>query len=215
MTWSCGNVNYTVGVDVSSNQESQIGTLAYWQSLKNQGYGFGIIKATQGTSYTDPYLQSAWTYYNQVFPDAGPWLYHYINWNASGSSQAQHFYNVLKGLANPVVNWTTLQLMIDIEENLGTGTPSMTIVDDFINELAALVGSTGNFWIYTNQDTWVDYLGNPTTWSGLALWLAAIPNGQTWCPTYTFGGWADWGIMQYGQATIEGVTTDLDELNLG
>jgi GH25 family lysozyme M1 (1,4-beta-N-acetylmuramidase) len=209
-------VNYTVGVDVTSlYQGSQIGTLAYWQYLKSHGYGFAILKATEGTSYTDPYLQAAWQYYNQEFPGAGPWLYHYLDWNSgTGASQAQHFYNTLKGLTNPVVTWATLQLIVDIEETGGSGSPSMTVVNDFINELSSLHGGTYNFWIYTNEDTWKTKLGNPSTWSHLGLYLAAM-NGQTWCPSYTFGGWTNWGIMQYGQATVEGKTTDLDELNLG
>lgn len=56
-------------------------------------------------------------------------------------------------------------------------------------------------------------LRNPTNWSYIALWLSAM-DGESYCPPYTFGDWINWSYMQYGIATLDGVSTDLDELNV-
>lgn len=216
MAWSCGSTSNIKGVDVSADQGSQIGTQSYWNSLRtNNDIKLGSIKATEGTSYVNPYLVDAWTACNAVNGLSETYLYHFLDWQYSGITQANHFWSTVSALSNPTFQATKTVLVVDVEEPNGsssTGTPSITVVDDFINRLLVLGANEGNLVIYTNQDTWVNLLGNPSTWSLLALWLAA-PNGISWCPDYTFGGWPNWSIMQYGQATLEGVVTDLDEVN--
>ncbi|MDA8359605.1 MAG: glycoside hydrolase family 25 protein [Actinomycetota bacterium] len=212
MAWSCGSSSNIKGVDVSADQGSQIGTESYWSSLKQDGYRFGFIKATEGTSYKDPYLAGAWSGCNAVNGLDLTYLYHFLDWDTSGETQANHFWSVISGLRDPTFDSYKTVLAVDVEENLSTGTPSMTIVNDFINRLLALGANSANFVIYTNYDTWVNYLKNPKTWDYLAVWLAAF-NGIAWCPDYTFGGWPNWSYMQYGKETLLGAVTDVDEMN--
>jgi GH25 family lysozyme M1 (1,4-beta-N-acetylmuramidase) len=204
-------------VDVSADQGSQIGTQSYWKSLRtNDNVTLAFIKATEGTSYADPYLSGAWSACNAVNGLDWTYLYHFLDWQYSGTTQANHFWSVISALTNPTFQGTKTVLAVDVEEPNGTsstGTPSITVVNDFINRLLVLGANEENLVIYTNQDTWVNELGNPSTWKLLALWLAA-PNGISWCPGYTFGGWANWSFMQYGEATLEGYATDLDEANV-
>lgn len=110
---------------------------------------------------------------------------------------------------------------LDVEEPNGTsstGTPSMTVVEDFINQLALdlyeNVNNNTNFIIYTNEDTWVNLLGNQSIFADTPLWLAALGTSQTYCPPYTFGGWVDWTLMQYTQVNLQGVLTDVNQLSV-
>ncbi len=81
-----------------------------------------------------------------------------------------------------------------------------------MNELTAKLGGVQDtLVIYTNRDTWVTLLGNPTNWRYIALWLSAM-DGVSYCPPYEFGGWNNWSFMQYGTATLDGVSTDLDQV---
>ncbi|PSR23994.1 MAG: hypothetical protein C7B43_19680 [Sulfobacillus benefaciens] len=67
MAWSCGNTSNVKGVDISSDQGTAPGTTNWWQTIRSQnGVQFGIIKATEGISYVNPYAQSAWTACNAV-----------------------------------------------------------------------------------------------------------------------------------------------------
>ncbi len=149
--------------------------------------------------------------------ESGTGLYHFLDWQYLGTEQADHFWNTVESLTNPTYNIKGSILVVDVEEPNGTsstGTPSKTVVNDFINELSnKLGGFQVNLVIYTNKDTWVKLLGNPTNWSYIALWLSAM-DGESYCPPHTFGGWVNWSYMQYGIATLDGVSTDLDELNV-
>lgn len=211
MAWSCGSTSNTKGIDVSSNNGSSIESESWWRTLRNDdGVQFGIIKATEGTTYTDPYVQSAWSACNAVNSTTGSALYHYLDWNVSGTDQANHFWNVVKALTNPTYSIDKSDLAVDIEG--ASSSSQFTVVEDFMTQMTSLLGGNmSDFLIYTNEITWKN-LGNPTKYSYIALWLAAM-NGQTWCPNYTFGGWGDWSFMQYGTATLDGVLCDLDELN--
>lgn len=218
--WSCGQANPIKGVDVSSNNQSQIQTTAYWTTVQSMGYsGFAFIKATEGTTYVNPYLSGAWSAANQVLGSGNVYLYHFLDWQYSGKAQADNFYTNIKGLTNPGFSIGFTFLALDVEEPNGsssTGTPSMTVVNDFMNELALnLYGDASvrtNLVMYTNQDTWVTLLGNPSTYSDTLLWLAPLA-GQTYCPPYTFGGWVDWTWMQYSDSVvIGGAATDVNEL---
>ncbi len=219
MAWPYGNTSNTKGVDISSAQGTAPGTTNWWQTIRSQnGVHFGVIKATEGISYVNPYAQSAWTACNAVNGESGTGLYHFLDWQTSepGAEQADHFWSTMQSLTNPTYNIKGSILAVDIEEPNGsssTGTPSITVVNDFINELSVKLGGfLGNLVIYTNKDTWVNLLGNPTNWSDIAMWLSAM-DGESYCPPYTFGGWVNWSYMQYGIATLDGVSTDLDELN--
>ncbi|MCY0909109.1 MAG: glycoside hydrolase family 25 protein [Sulfobacillus thermotolerans] len=218
MAWSCGSSSNIKGVDVSSAQGNQPTTTDWWQTIRSEnGVQFGIIKATEGISYINPYVQASWSACNKVNGAGGTGLYHFLDWQYGGADQAKHFWSVVSSLTSPTYNIKDSILAVDIEEPNGTsstGTPSMTVVNDFINELTnKLGGFQENLVIYTNEDTWVNLLGNPDTWSYLALWLGAM-DGESYCPPYTFGGWVNWSYMQYGSADLDGVTTDLDQLGV-
>jgi glycosyl hydrolase family 25 len=88
MAWECGSTSNTRGIDVSSDQESQIGTNSYWQTLRtNNDIKFGFIKATEGTSYTNPYLPAAWSACNAINGLDFTYLYHFVD-NALATSLA-------------------------------------------------------------------------------------------------------------------------------
>jgi GH25 family lysozyme M1 (1,4-beta-N-acetylmuramidase) len=230
--WSPGSTSYSTGIDVSDNNGTQVQTTGYWNAIANAGYhAFAFIKATEGISYitfpdnppgthASQGLGATWSAANQVLGSGNVWLYHFLDWQYSGTDQADHFYTVVASLLNPTINFNTTFFALDVEEPNGTsstGSPNIAVVNDFIQELAFRMWGdrikNANFIIYTNKDTWATMLGNPSTYSNLPLWWTAF-EGQAYQPTAsdTFGGWPDWFIMQYGQQQLQGVPTDVNEL---
>ncbi len=217
MSWPCGSNSNSKAVDVSSAQGSAPTTVAWWQTLLDQyGVQLGFIKATEGITYKNPDVQGTWSACNSVNGVYGTALYHFLDWQYSGAQQADHFWSVVQSLANPPFSSTGTILAVDVEEPNGTsstGTASITVVNEFMNELTDKLGGVQDtLVIYTNYDTWVNLLGNPTNWRYIALWLSAM-DGVSYCPPYTFGDWNNWSFMQYGTATLDGVSTDLDQVS--
>lgn len=218
MAWSCGSPSHVKGVDVSSAQGVYPASPQWWRTLNREYHiQFGIIKASEGIAYVNPYLQSAWNACTQVNGERATGLYHFLDWQYPGTQQAEHFWQVVQSLDHPPYNAHNSILVLDVEEPNGTSstaTPSVEIVNDFIQALSnRLAGFQENLVIYTNYDTWAKLLNNPTHWSSLALWLGAM-DGESCCPPQEFGGWVNWSYMQYGLANLGGMYADLNQLNL-
>ena len=57
-------------------------------------FDFGIIKATEGSSYKDPLFE---TFYPAILKLLAQGTYHYLKSNVSGITQADHFLNTIRG----------------------------------------------------------------------------------------------------------------------
>ncbi len=198
--WTCGSPSYRRGIDISSNNPSETTNPAFWTGAKNEGVSFAIIKASEGSTYTNPDLPGQYSAATQVLGENSIGLYHFLDWQYPGDQQAQHFYRTISALAPSFAVSTGLRLWLDVEEPNGTsstGTPSVDTVTPFMSKLAELcrVGPAQSAGVYTNRHTWVNLLGNPASFSTHPLW-AAEPNGASCCPA-PFGGWNDWTVLQY------------------
>ncbi|PSR23585.1 MAG: hypothetical protein C7B45_02095 [Sulfobacillus acidophilus] len=218
MTWSCGSPTHVKGIDVSSAQGLYPCSLTWWRRLRHQYHiQFGIVKASEGISYVNPYLKSSWLACTAANGTQHTGLYHFIDWQYSGTEQAEHFWQTIKPLFNPISRLVDIMLVIDVEEPNGlssTTKPSRTVLNDFVHSLSKdLDGNQSNLTIYTNYNTWAVLLDNPKDWSTLKLWVAAM-NGESGCPPAEFGGWTNWSYMQYGLSELGGVYTDLDQLRI-
>ena len=78
-----------IGCDVSRYQ----GTIQ-WEKLPEQGISFSFIKATEGSTYIDPFFETNWEQASQTDLYIG--AYHFFSFESSGNVQAQHFGEVVK-----------------------------------------------------------------------------------------------------------------------
>lgn len=72
------------GVDVSSYQGE-----IEWTKLQDQDMSFAFIKATEGSSFTDPYYQTNWKNAQKTNLRIG--AYHFFSFDSKGATQAKHF----------------------------------------------------------------------------------------------------------------------------
>lgn len=90
------------GVDVSSYQGE-----IDWDTLASQNISFAFIKATEGSSYVDPYFAENYQQAQQTGLRIG--AYHFFSYDSSGETQADHFIATV----SPVE--TMLPPVIDLE----------------------------------------------------------------------------------------------------
>lgn len=97
------------GIDVSRYQKRVNWPVVKQMAEKDIKLGFAFIKATEGASFTDAQFQRNWRKIKESRIPRG--AYHYLNANASGKKQAQHFINtvtLLPGDLPPVLDVETL-----------------------------------------------------------------------------------------------------------
>jgi GH25 family lysozyme M1 (1,4-beta-N-acetylmuramidase) len=144
------------GIDVSHYQ----GTIN-WTSVKAAGIQWAYIKATEGTTYTDPTFSANYTnaYYAGVIRGA----YHFAQpGSSSGAAQANYFAS--HGGAWSADN-LTLPGMLDLEGGCyGLSAASMqSWILDFYNTYKADTGR--DVVIYTSPSWWSSCTGN---WTGMS-----------------------------------------------
>lgn len=188
-----------VGIDVASYQG-----VVDWMSFARVKRSFAYVKATEGTSYRNPYFTSQFTGAKAAGMYAG--AYHFANPSgASGKAQATYF--VRHGGA-----WKkdgkTLPGVLDIEYNpyggnvcYGLSRSRMVAwINDFVVTYKKL--TTRDVVIYTNLDWWTRCTGNSTKFrSTNPLWVAR------WTPTKGAGtlpgGWPYYTFWQYSATVID------------
>ena len=77
------------GIDVS-NHNGYIN----WNLVKNNGINVVYIKATEGTTYIDPFLNSHYNGANSAGLTIG--FYHFLTGLSAPETQAENFYNNIK-----------------------------------------------------------------------------------------------------------------------
>lgn len=92
------------GIDVS-NHNGRID----WNKLKNSDVKVVYIKASEGTTYQDPYLNEHYQGAKAIGLPTG--FYHYLKGTSAPESQAQNFWSLIKDKENNLIP------CLDIEEN--------------------------------------------------------------------------------------------------
>ena len=96
-----GRESYPVrGVDVSSYQGE-----IDWEVLASQDIQFAFIKATEGSSYVDPYFEK--NYNSAVKTNLRIGAYHFFSFESSGKTQAENFCGTVSytdGMLPPVLD---------------------------------------------------------------------------------------------------------------
>ncbi|MEO3749296.1 lysozyme [Streptomyces sp. B6B3] len=184
------------GVDVSSHQGN-----VSWSTLWNSGVQFAYVKATEGTSYENPYFAQQYNGSYNVGMIRG--AYHFALPNSSsGASQANFFADNGGGWSR---DGKTLPGVLDIEYNpygstcYGLSQSAMVSwINDFLDTYHARTGRYAV--IYTTTDWWTTCTGN---YSGFAanhpLWIARYASSAGTLP-------AGWGFYTFWQYTSTGPT---------
>jgi GH25 family lysozyme M1 (1,4-beta-N-acetylmuramidase) len=194
---------HLAGVDVSVYQGN-----VNWQAVRRAGITFAIAKATEGTGYTDRYINAniAGMKRNGIVPGA----YHFGHPGSDPIAQARRFASVVKS-ANGGHYHGVLQLVLDLEVTDGRSSGQVwSWTQNFIAEIHRQTGRPGI--IYTGFYFWRDRVGNPNNNLNCPLWLAAyVSEGQTGGLTpraWSRVGWAFWQYTDRGR--VGGIAGNVD-----
>ncbi|MHA7142254.1 GH25 family lysozyme [Arthrobacter sp. Sr33] len=183
----------TLGVDVSSYQGN-----VNWSAAWNQGSRFAYTKATEATSYKNPYYSQQYTGSASAGMVRG--AYHFaIPSISSGAAQANYFINNGGGWS---ADGKTLPPLLDVEYNpyssLGNSCYNMSTtamvnwIRDFSNTMLDRTGRVPM--IYTTTDWWNRCTGNSTAFTDHPLHIASYNNvGAGTLPS----GWNKYSLWQY------------------
>jgi GH25 family lysozyme M1 (1,4-beta-N-acetylmuramidase) len=181
------------GLDVSSYQGD-----VNWASVASKGAKFAYAKATEGTTYTNPYFAGQYNgpYQQHIIRGA----YHFALPNhGTGAAQANYFLAHGGGWS---ADGRTLPGVLDIEYNpygsqcYGLSAASMV---SWIRSFVTTYHARTTRWpvIYTTANWWRTCTGNSTGFSKTdPLWIAYY--GSTSGPLP--GGWPFYTIWQYGSS---------------
>jgi GH25 family lysozyme M1 (1,4-beta-N-acetylmuramidase) len=187
-------VSQTPGMDVSSFQGN-----VNWGGSKTNRARFAYIKATEGTTYKNPYFGSQYTgsYNAGIIRGA----YHFATPNtSSGATQANFFVNNGGGWSK---DGKTLPPALDLEYNpygsscYGKSHSGMvTWIRDFANTVKARTGRDMVF--YTSTSWWILCTGNNSSFGNNPLWVARYASSVGTLP-------AGWGFYTFWQNADHGV----------
>lgn len=194
----------TPGIDVSHHQGA-----INWSTVRSSGIQFAFIKATEGTSYTDP--RFGYNYVNAYYAGVIRGAYHFALPDRSSGAYQANF------LADNGGAWSadgrTLPAALDLEGNpygsycYGRSQASMrNWVQSFLNQYRARTGRHAV--IYTTTSWWTTCTGNWSgPWDTSPLWIARwasspgpLPNGAPF--------WSFWQYTSTG--SVPGISGNVD-----
>ncbi|MHB2024197.1 MAG: GH25 family lysozyme [Mycobacteriales bacterium] len=190
------------GPDVSNWQHPSGASIA-WGKVYSAGQSFVFVKATEGTSYTNPYYSSD----TAAAASAGLMhgAYDFVHPDESATAQAQYFAGVIGAQNQP----GDLPPVMDLETTGGLS-PSALIswVGSWLTAVTNLTHRTPM--IYVSPDFWINYLNNTSQYANYPLWEADYCGCSAPMPV---GGWNNsWTFWQYtSSASIPGITGSVDE----
>ncbi|WP_433181343.1 lysozyme [Actinoallomurus sp. CA-150999] len=204
-------VSGPLGLDVSSHQGN-----VTWSSVKSNGAQFAYVKATEGTTYQNPYFSQQYVGSYNVGLIRG--AYHFATPDtSSGAAQADYFAAHGGGWS---ADHHTLPGAVDLESNpygascYGLSQASMrSWIHAFINEYHAKSGRWAV--IYTSLSWWTSCTGNTDTTfaTNSPLWIAKWASSAGTLPAgwsfYTFWQYADSGTFPGDQDVFNGDSTRL------
>lgn len=148
------------GVDISSYQGD-----IEWQILSSQNIDFAFIKATEGSSFVDPYFTYNYSEAQKCSISIG--AYHFFSYDSKGLSQAKNFIDTVKpfeGMLPPVID---LEFYGDKEENPKSRDEVRSELNDMLFALEEYYGmkpiiyateKSYNFYLsgeYEEYDIWI------------------------------------------------------------
>jgi GH25 family lysozyme M1 (1,4-beta-N-acetylmuramidase) len=192
------------GVDVASYQHPN-GAPIDWAQVKAAGHSFAYVKATEATTYTNPYFAGDWS----GIASAGLYrgAYHYARPAlplSTAQAQARYFVSRTGSMGGPL----DLPPMFDLEETGGLSPNDLVAWSlTWLQEVEALTGRRPV--VYTGYFFWKDQLASTTALSGYRLWLPSYTSKPV--PTYVPSAWGTWTFWQYSSTgQVPGIIGNVD-----
>ncbi|MDQ3404444.1 MAG: lysozyme [Actinomycetota bacterium] len=184
------------GIDVSSHQGN-----VDWQSHWNQGKRFAYVKATEGSTYKNPYFAQQYNGSYNVGMIRGSYHFALPN-SSSGATQANFFVNNGGGWS---ADGKTLPGVADLEYNpygatcYGLSQASMAAwIRDFSNTYRSRTGRYPVF--YTSTSWWQSCVGTQGSFSSTTpLWIARYSSTVGPLPY----NWSVWTFWQYTSTPLD------------
>ncbi|MGH8023315.1 MAG: GH25 family lysozyme [Limisphaerales bacterium] len=219
-----------LGADVSGYQSEYIN----WTAVKNDGVSFAWVKATESTTYENPYFTAQLT----GAASAGVYVgaYHFarpsddpnITGANSADSEAAYFWSVAGsyvkaggGYLVPMLDWEDPNATNGYNGLSGMTTAHMSQwVNEWCNDVSNDAAGQGviiqpvvytGTWYSTARSGVAQFPGLNSTVTGWPDWIAAYPviaNAQTGNPGGTTP-WPSWDIWQYGDTNWTGGDSDV------
>ncbi|MBL7496094.1 glycoside hydrolase [Frankia sp. CNm7] len=192
------------GVDVSSWQH-QNGASIDWNAVKAAGNSFAVIKATEGTTYTNPHFVADRAGAQAAGLVVG--AYHYAKPAlpiSTAVDQARHFLSKVGDTKTP----GQLAPVLDLEITGGLSPADLTAwAQAFLREVESLTGRPPI--LYTYRSFWTDKIANTSALAKYPLWFAIYNENPD--PGWLPGGWQKWLIWQYtSSGSVPGISGRAD-----
>lgn len=190
------------GPDVASYQHPSGATID-WTAAASGSCSFAFVKATEGTTYTNPYFAQDWSGLAAAGLIRG--AYHYARPSStvgSAAAQAQYFATAVGSLAHV----GDLPPVLDLEQTGGLAPADLVAwTQQYLTAVQSLTGRTPI--LYTYPNFWLNAMGSSTAFGGYPLWLASYSS----TPPAPLPGWNAWTFWQYtSQGTVPGITGNVD-----
>jgi GH25 family lysozyme M1 (1,4-beta-N-acetylmuramidase) len=187
------------GIDVS-RWDHPNGAAINWPKVKSAGRSFAIIKATEGTTYVNPYFASDIAQARSAGLVVG--AYHFAQPRlpiSSAAADARHYVRTVGSFRSS----NLLPPILDLEcSGTGTCTYGRTLSVNEMRQWTQLWLDTAESMtgrtpiLYTYDSFWRNALGNSTAFTRYPFWYARY---TTVTPTASMlpGGWSRWTFWQY------------------
>jgi GH25 family lysozyme M1 (1,4-beta-N-acetylmuramidase) len=205
---------YVSGIDVSHHN----GDIDY-ERIRDAGYEFAFLKATQDNDFIDPMFATNLARARAAGLAAGG--YHFFDYTLDGTVQADHFLDRLEATGGLV---DALPPVVDVEcwAPIGASIHAVSAarLRDFVERVYERTGRLPI--VYTSVLMWKEVVGNAEGFEQLPLWAACW---DCQAPPSIAPGWDAWTFWQTGLDRIRGVgsldgnvfsgsSEDLDALRL-
>ncbi|MBQ8747173.1 MAG: glycoside hydrolase family 25 protein [Clostridia bacterium] len=172
------------GVDVSRYQGE-----IDWQTLAGEGIDFAFIKATEGSSYTDPCFEENFT--NARATDLAVGAYHFFSFDSAGETQAENFIRTVPAFAGMLPPVIDLEFYGGYDQN---PPPTDTVTAQLHTLLDMLEAHYGvRPILYATEESYALYLAHDFT--PYDIWIRNV----TSAPTLTDGrAWTFWQFTNRG-----------------
>ena len=192
------------GPDVARYQHPN-GARIDWQRAADSGAAFAFVKATEATSYTNPYFASDYAAAHRAGLVRS--AYHFARPKAdltTARDQADYFVDT----AGPADAEGDLPLTLDLEQSGGLAPKSLIAwTHAFVDEVTARTGRP--VILYTYPYFWQHAMADTSDFADLPLWIASYRSGGPKSPLP--GGWSHWTFWQYtSNGRIPGIPAVVD-----
>ncbi|MEO3813415.1 GH25 family lysozyme [Sphaerisporangium sp. B11E5] len=186
-----------------------------WSQVAGAGIRFATLKATESTTYTDPWFTRDIAAARAAGVPVAPYHFYVARSANTGAAQADHFISVVRATGYTGKRPGDLPPVFDFEWDWKTGAcPAYGSVADakaFLDRVQAAFGVRPI--IYTSRGFMTSCMGSSTALSSYPLQIADYVSGHT-TPALP-PGWTTWTMWQYAnKGSVAGIPTTNVTLNV-